>query len=219
MKGALRPSQTNTRECAFATPSSHHARGVTVYRPGMNSSGPWWAIPAFTLGGVLLTLLVTVWLDHRKGRRETAARLVERTRESVYRWTERKLDLYSRHLKSCHDLRDLDVWPGSSSQPLTATGSLIDAIARSATEIVFIAPARVSGPAQRAGTTARTLADLIEEIRGSSKPGHQGRIDERFRERHADAARTFACAVVEFVAAARSDADIDLPAQGADLTR
>lgn len=104
------------------------------------------------LGGVLLTLPVTVWLDHRKGRRETTARLVEHTRESVYRWTERKLDLYSRHLKSCHDLRDLDVWPGSSSQPLTATGSLTDAIARSATEIVFIAPARVSGPAQRAVT-------------------------------------------------------------------
>lgn len=67
-------------------------------------------------------------------------------------------------------------------------------------------------------TTARALAELIEEIRGSSKPGHQGRIDERFRERHDAAARAFACAVVEF-AAARGDADIDSPAQGADLTR
>lgn len=204
---------------AFATPSCHRTRGVTVYRPGMNSSGPWWAIPAFTLGGVLLTLLVTVRLDHRKGRREAAARLAEHTRESVYRWTERKLDLYSRHLKSCHDLRDLNVWPGGSAQPLTATGSLTDAIARSATEIVFIAPALVSNPAQRTVTTARALTDLIEEICGSSKPGHQGRIDERFRERHDDAARTFACAVVEFVAAARSDADIDSPAPGAGLTR
>lgn len=207
------------RSVTPSPPWFDHTRGVTVYRPGMNSSGPWWAIPVFTLGGVLLTLLVAVWLDHRNGRREAAVRLVEHTRESIYRWTERKLDLYSRHLKNCHDLQDLGVWPGGPSQPPTAAGPVIDAIVRSATEIVFIAPAQVSGPAERAVTTARALADLIDEIRGNSKPGHQGRIDERFRARHDDAAREFASAVVEFVSAARRDADIDSPAQGADLTR
>ena len=138
----------------------------------MNSSGPWWAIPAFTLGGVLLTLLVTVRLDHRKGRREAAARLTEHTRESVYRWTERKLDLIQpppQELPRSTGLRRV-AWRFIAA----VDRQLTDAIARSATEIVFMAPARVSDPAQRTVATARALTDLIEEIHANSKPGHQG---------------------------------------------
>ncbi|MGQ0838085.1 hypothetical protein [Actinokineospora sp.] len=179
----------------------------------MTSSGPWWAIPAFTLGGVLLTLLVTVWLDHRKGKRETAARLVEHTRESVFRWTERKLDLYGRHLKNCRELRDVEVWPAAD------IGSPVDAIVGTATEIVFIAPAAVSGPAERTVTAAHALADVVTEIRANSKPGHQGTIDARFRDRFADAEREFAAAVTAFTAAARRDADIDPASRETDQPR
>jgi hypothetical protein len=177
----------------------------------MNSSGPWWAIPAFTLGGVLLTLLVTVWLDRRKGVREIEARLVEHDRESAFRWTERKLDLYSRHLTRCHALTEIAVWPGRHGETPADPAAAADAILHSAIELLYLAPQPVSAPANRTVAAAKALANKITEIRENSRPGHLGSIDAGFRDANDAARNTFAVAVAEFTATTRQDIDIDRP--------
>src|SRR4051794_8817550 len=100
----------------------------------MNSTGPWWGTAAVTFTGVLLTLAATVWIDYRKGRRETA-----------FRWAERKLTLYTHFARQCRDTRDVPVWP---ENPEEAT--LLEAIRDDVGDIEYIAPPAVTHAAGEA---------------------------------------------------------------------
>jgi hypothetical protein len=166
----------------------------------MNSSSPWWSTPVFTLGGVLLTLLVTVWLDHRRGRRE-----------SRHRWTEHKMALYSEFLDACDDLRDISVWPADRAGEPAATLPPLTRIRRVTRRATYPAPGPVRVSLTGVVHAARKLATTIDELRATTKPGHAGALDDRVRPRLEAALSAFDKQVDAFIAASRTDIDITDP--------
>lgn len=175
----------------------------------MNAQGSWWIPVVMTFAGVLITLLVNVWIDQRKGGRETAARLSGYARESAFRWTERKLDLYSGHLSTCHSLADLAVWPRERDGTAPDPEPLAASIARSAAELVYLAPRPVQRPTEETVSAARALSELIMEIRRNTTPGHGGTVEVAVRTRLSESRERFAAAVTEFVTVTRADIDIE----------
>lgn len=163
----------------------------------MNSSGPWWSTPAFTLAGVLLTLLVTVWLDHRRGRRE-----------SRHRWTERKMELYSEFLDACDGFRDLEVWPRDREAAPAPTKAPFGLVRQAAARAAYVAPAEVRDRLADATGAAATLVTAIESVRADTKRGHAGAVDERARAGLDTARGAFDDAVDAFVDASRKDIDV-----------
>lgn len=160
----------------------------------MNATGPWWITPVLTLGGVLLTLLVTVWLDARRGRRE-----------SRHRWTEHKMAIYSEFLDACDDFRDLPVWPATD---LTESVTRIRRVARRA---VYFAPGKVRETIAGVVGAARELAATVDEIRATTKAGHNNGLDDRVRPRFEQARAAFDGWVDAFAGTSRADIDISGP--------
>lgn len=178
----------------------------------MNPLGPWWGAPLFTLigtlTGVVLTTVGAIWLDHRRSQREAEARSTEYQRETAFRWVRDKKDIYSRHLKSCYDLRDSTVWPKNRTLAPEPAHPLVDRIAQSATEIELITDHSMTESSRKTVTTARALADHIHDIQHNSKPGHQGRIDENYRQEYLRTLNEFTTAVSEFGESAKRDLDV-----------
>jgi hypothetical protein len=163
----------------------------------MNSTGPWWSTPAFTLGGVLLTLLVTVWLDHRRGRRE-----------SRHRWTERKMELYSEFLDACDVVRDIRVWPVGRDADPAPTAEPFSRVKQASRRSAYVAPAAVRDRLTLVVRAANRLVTTIEEVRAESTRGHSGGVDDRLRAGLIAASEEFDEAVDAFVTASRTDIDV-----------
>lgn len=155
-----------------------------------------WATPLITLGGVLLTLAVTMWIDHRKGLRETR-----------FQWTTHLLTLYREFLVACNELRKIEVWPGTKDDIIVLVKDLRDRTA----EAPFLAHRDVTKQMTDALRAADNLADTIRNIRQNSAPGHNSKVDERMRPAYDAALRAFDTSVDDFIAAARSDIDVRSP--------
>jgi hypothetical protein len=158
----------------------------------MNSIGPWWGTPAVTFGGVLLTLCATVWLDYRKGRRETA-----------FRWADRKIALYTHLARVCRDARGIPVWPETSEEP-TVLSSVRDDVG----EVEYLAPPAVVREARTAMAAMEALLSHVATIRRESAPGHHNAIAARFAEEHQRLVAAVTAAVDKFVEVSRTDVDI-----------
>lgn len=156
----------------------------------MNPSGPWWAVPLFTLAGVMITLLVA-------GRRA-----------SRFRWTEQKREIYAEFLIACKTLREVPVWPKERSADLAEIGPIVTHISDHSVHTALIAPRSVGERITETVDAAKKLATAIDQIRLDSKPGHQGAVDERRRPQLDQAINTFAEAVTRFTKAARADIDV-----------
>ncbi len=165
------------------------------YRPAMSSTSAW-ITPLITFGGVLLTLAVTVWIDHRKGRRDTR-----------FQWTTHLLTLYREFLVACNELRKAEIWPETPGDTATIVKQLRDRAA----EAPFLAHRDVTSRMADTVSSAEKLADAITHVRENSTPGHGGHVDERMRPVYESALRAFAVSIDDFVEAARSDIDVRSP--------
>ena len=158
-----------------------------------------------TFGGVLLTLCATVWLDYRKGRRETA-----------FSWADRKIALYTHLARVCRDVRDIPVWPGTAEETTVLSG-LRDDLG----EVEYLAPPAVVREARTATAAVEALLGHAGMIRRDSAPGHHNAIAVQFAEEHQRLVAAVTAAVDEFVEVSRTDVDIKskfaaLPAQQQD---
>ncbi len=169
------------------------------YGSRMGFSGPWWGTPVVTFGGVLLTLLVTMWIDRRKA-----------ARESRYRWAAEKMALYSELLDACDDLGEIEVWPvGRGAEPAGTRASYVRI--RRIVRRGYPAPSPVRARMAAVLSAAAELVTMIDEVRAGSKPGHQGALDDRMRSRFDVARADFDMQVEEFLAASRADIDVEHP--------
>lgn len=178
------------------------------YGRGVNPNGPWWIPVTMTMAGVMITLLVNVWLDSRRGRREVAARLSEYGRETAFRWAERKLELYSTHMGHCHSLADLPVWPSAAGAEPVDPGELVANLSRGADRLGYLAPPAVREATGRTVDAARELAGTITAIRRETRRGHDGGVAVAARPRWEEARAAFVSAVAGFASASRADLDI-----------
>lgn len=158
----------------------------------MNSTGPWWGTAAVTFTGVLLTLAATVWIDYRKGRRETA-----------FRWADRKIALYTHLARACRDSRDLTVWPESADET-----TQLETIRDDVGDIEYVAPPAVTRAASDALAAVEALFSHVRVIRTESTPGHQGAVAARFVEELSQLSEAVSTAVDAFVKISRADVDI-----------
>jgi hypothetical protein len=165
----------------------------------MDGSGSWWGTPVVTFAGVLLTLLVTMWIDRRKA-----------ARESRYRWAAEKMALYSELLNACDDLGEIEVWPAERGVEPADTREPYVRIRRTVRR-AYPAPHPVRTRMAEVLSAATELVATIDEIRASSKPGHQGSVDDRVRLRLEATRAAFAERVEEFLAASRADIDVEHP--------
>lgn len=169
------------------------------YRPHMNSTSAW-TTPLIALGGVLLTLLVTVWMDYRKARRETR-----------FQWTAQLLELYRDFLAASNDLRQAPVWPTPPDSPPQPVDPLVERLRAVSAEARLLAHRDVTDRMAATVTTAETLRDTVTAIRTSTEPGHSGAIDQRRRPEYDTARASFSAAVEDFLTAARADIDLRSP--------
>lgn len=145
-----------------------------------------------TFAGVLLTLAATVWIDYRKGRRETA-----------FRWADRKITLYTHLARLCRDARDVAVWPESPEE-----ATLLDSIRDDVGDIEYVAPRAVTHAAGEALAAIEAMLGHARTIRNESTPGHQATIATRFTEEHQRLVTAVSTAVDKFVKTSRTDVDI-----------
>jgi len=163
-------------------------------------STPAWVTPLIALGGVLLTLLVTIWMDYRKARRETR-----------FQWTAQLLALYRDFLAAANDLRQLPVWPALSTDPPPPIDPLYERLRAVSAEAQLLAHRKVTDRMTATVTAAAALRTAVTTIRTTSGPGHGGVIDQRQRPAHDTATAEFAAAIDDFLAAARADLDLRSP--------
>jgi hypothetical protein len=163
----------------------------------MDASGPWWGTPVITFGGVLLTLLVTMWIDRRRS-----------ARESRYRWAAEKMALYSELLDACDDLGEIEVWPAERGAEPAGTRAPYVRIRRIVRR-AYPAPHPVRTRMTEVLSAADDLVSTIDEVRASSKPGHRGAVDDRVRSGLRAARTSFAERVDAFLAASRTDIDVE----------
>jgi hypothetical protein len=173
--------------------------GPAGYRPAVTSSTPWWAVPAFTLAGVLLTLLWNTWTDR-----------VRRQEQRATRWDPYKRELYEAYLHACEPLLDLDVWPPERTAAPMPAGPPVEAVERLNARIAFLAPDKVTESANAVASRASRLATAIEDIRKTTVRGPQGAIDSGDRERYNQAHREFTGSIDVFAVAARGDLGINV---------
>ena len=144
----------------------------------------------------MLTLAVTVWIDHRKGRRDTR-----------FQWTTHLLTLYREFLTTCNELRKVEIWPETPGD----AASLVKQLRDRAAEAPFLAHREVTQRMADAVLAAEKLAAAVTHIRENSTPGHGGHVDERMRPEHDTALRAFAASIDDFIEAARGDIDVRSP--------
>jgi hypothetical protein len=142
--------------------------------------------------GVMLTLVVS-------GRRDARSR-----------FGDEKRTVYADFLSACTRLRDTRVWaPGSV--PGEDTGPVLQQVRGSAMHAVLVAHRDVGRALAAVISAAEQLTTTIEDIRQSSKPGHQGAMDERQRPRYENALSTLSAALNEFTREARRDMNVRTP--------
>lgn len=156
-----------------------------------------WGPSVFAFGGVLLTLLVTMWIDWRKA-----------ARESRFRWAKEKMALYSDLLDACDELAELQVWPAErGGEPVDTRAPYVRL--RRIVRRAYPVPQPVRTVIDAVLPAATDLVAVIDEVRAASKPGHQGALDDRLRLRFDTARTVFTSRMVEFLDASRIDIDIE----------
>jgi hypothetical protein len=78
-------------------------------------------------------------------------------------------------------------------------------------QVAFFAPESTEAAAMPVIQAATELTDLILTIRTSSRPGHQGAVDQRFSAAHDDTLANLRAAVAEFTRTGRDDLEISGP--------
>lgn len=142
--------------------------------------------------GVVLTLVVA-------GRRDARTR-----------FGGEKRTIYADFLTACARLRDTAVW-SSTSEPGEDTGPLLQRIRDTAMHAALTAHRDVGRQLTGVLASAKQLAEAIEDVRRTSKPGHRGTVDERHRAPYDAAMAALSTTLNEFTNAARLDLNVRSP--------
>jgi hypothetical protein len=166
----------------------------------VSSSAPWWAVPSFTLAGVLLTL---GW--------NTLAERLRRRAERTARWDPDKLRTYREQLRAGQEILQVPVWPDEPSATPVRTRPLLERLFQANEELADLAPREVTLAANAVAAGAEELADVIDDIRTTTRRGHGGAVATDATDRLDAARRTLAEAVDGFATAYRQDLGITAP--------
>jgi hypothetical protein len=110
---------------------------------------PWWGTALFTLAGVILGAVATVFVDYQRGQRE------ERQR-----WDKERRELYGRYLASTYDLAHHWADPDGNRREIAKNVFL------TLMEIEFLSPDTVSKAAWRLFDACDTGAEFDEDAMG-----------------------------------------------------
>jgi hypothetical protein len=118
------------------------------------------------------------------------------------------MELYSEFLAACDDLRDIEVWPSERGTEPSPSNAPFVQVRQAAQRAAYVAPTEVRARLTEATGAAEALAATIEDVRGTTKRGHAGAVDDRVRSRLDEARDSFNIAVDAFVIASRKDVGI-----------
>lgn len=166
----------------------------------MTSSAPWWAVPSFTLAGVLLTL---GW--------NTYAERLRRRAERTARWDPDKLKTYREQLRAGQEILQIAVWPEEPSATPVRTRPLLERLFQANEELADLAPREVTLAANAVAAGAEKLVEVIDDIRTTTRRGHGGAVATDVTERLDTARQALAVTVDGFAAAYRQDLGITAP--------
>ena len=156
---------------------------------------PWWAVPSFTLAGVLITIGSNLLLD-----------LIRRRAESAKRWDPDKKQHYLDFTDACWRLSDLPVWPADRTRPPEAVPPLLETVNRLGVAVDFSGPAPVTSAAAETVSSARRLAAVIDDLReGVARPADP---TENGPAAYREARENLVTAIEAFIRAARHDLGI-----------
>ncbi|ADJ48098.1 hypothetical protein AMES_6273 [Amycolatopsis mediterranei S699] len=163
----------------------------------MTSTTPWWGSGVFALATGLLTALTAALATLLPKRAE---RRIEQRRLS----REHKEKLYPDFIGCAYEIVTAPLW---ATTPEDRQRHLDRLVGRSH-QVAFFAPEPLGRAVSEVVRAATELTDLATTIRTSSKPGHQGAIDQRFARDYDEAREKLRTAVAAFTEAGRSDLEI-----------
>ena len=161
---------------------------------------PWWAVPTFTLAGVLLTQAGNIVADQLRRRAERSAR-----------WDKDKATLYRTYQTGCKELLRVPVWPAEPTDPPAPIEPALATVFERNEELSDLAHRDVTVAANAAAAAAHHLARTIEDIRRTTRRGPGGAVDGEAGARLAEARRRLGSAVDSFAVVWRRDLGITAP--------
>lgn len=163
----------------------------------MNSTTPWWGSGVFALATGLLTALTAALATVLPKRTE---RRIERRR--LHR--EHKENLYPEFIACAYEIVTAPLWAGNAEDRQRR----LDQLVGRSHQVAFFAPEPVGAAVAAVVRAATGVTELAATIQASSKPGHDGAIDQRFAKPYDEALDTLRAAVAEFTTIGRSDLEI-----------
>jgi len=163
----------------------------------MTSTAPWWGTSLFTLATGLVTGLIAAFAALAPKRTE---RRLERRRLS----REHKETAYPEITRATYALATAPLWSTTADEHKALLQELVAATHAAA----FFAPTPVIAAIHGLLEAANGLSDRRDDIRATSRPGHQGTIDLARAGEHAEALDQIRAALQTFVDASRADLEI-----------
>jgi hypothetical protein len=166
----------------------------------MNSTAPWWGSGIFALATGLLTVLTAALAT-------TLPKRTERRLEQRRLSREHKEKLYPDFIAGAYEIVTAPVW---DSTPEDRQRHL-DRLVGLSHQVAFFAPESTETSAALVVHAATDLTELAATIRTSSKPGHDGAVDQRFSPGYDEALEKLRAAVSKFTDEGRKDLEISGP--------
>ncbi|WP_326959739.1 hypothetical protein [Amycolatopsis sp. NBC_01286] len=163
----------------------------------MNSTAPWWGSGLFALATGLLTALTAALAT-------TLPKRTERRLEQRRLFREHKEKIYPDFIAAAYEIVAAPLWEDTQE----AGRRRLDRLGGLGHQIAFFAPESTEAAATPVLRAATELTDLTVTIRRSSKPGHQGTVDQRFSAAYDDALANLRVSVTEFTKTGRDDLEI-----------
>jgi hypothetical protein len=166
----------------------------------MTSTAPWWGTSLFTLATGLVTGLIAAFAALAPKRTE---RKIERRRLS----REHKERSYPEITRAAYALTTARLWSTSADNGRALLHDLVAA----SHEAAFFAPADVITTIHRVLDSATALNSTNDDIRATSKPGHNGAIDRARAAEQSQAVDQVRTALQQFINASRTDLELPGP--------
>ena len=159
----------------------------------MTSSAPWWAVPLFTIGGIVVTQAWNTLAERGRRRAERAAR-----------WDPERGKTFQAYIESCSALLGTPVWPARPGDAAAPVRPFADAVAKLNHTVSWTADRSVATVANQATDAANDLATAIEDIRAAGPRPAGGTLAEDDLARVLQLRTALTDAVDRFAVAARA---------------